>query len=91
MQNVIPGDYRCEHCKKLLFKGTILSATIEIKCKSCKNISTIKGENCLLWGSSNSDNYLSAICKKCEHSKNCDKYQMVHEKKQCPMCQGALK
>jgi phage FluMu protein Com len=91
MKNVIINDYRCEHCKKLFFKGTILSATIEIKCKSCKNISIIKGENCLLWSLSTDDGNLTAICKKCEHQEKCDKYQMVHEKKQCPMCQGALK
>ena len=91
MQNVILSDYRCEHCKKLFFKGEVLSATIEIKCKSCKNISVIKGKNCLLWSLNDLPNDLSSACKKCEHSEKCDKYQMVNQKKQYPICQRALK
>ncbi|PCH92091.1 hypothetical protein COB18_00850 [Candidatus Kaiserbacteria bacterium] len=34
-------EYRCEKCHKLLFKGDIQQATIEIKCKNCKSIHTI--------------------------------------------------
>jgi len=35
-------EYRCQHCNKLFFKGEIKEATIEIKCRYCKNISQIK-------------------------------------------------
>jgi phage FluMu protein Com len=37
-------EYRCEFCKKLLFKGYLTEATIEIKCKCCKHIWTITEE-----------------------------------------------
>ncbi len=36
-------EYRCQNCRKLFFKGDIEHATIEIKCKSCKQINTIRG------------------------------------------------
>jgi len=35
-------EYRCQNCRKLFFKGDIEHATIEIKCKSCKQINTIR-------------------------------------------------
>lgn len=35
-------DYRCKYCNKLFFKGEIKDATIEIKCRYCKNINLIK-------------------------------------------------
>ena len=35
-------EYRCEHCNKLFFKGEIKEATIEIKCRYCKNMNIIK-------------------------------------------------
>lgn len=38
-------EYRCDNCKKLFFKGDIRHAVIEIKCKKCKNIITIKEAN----------------------------------------------
>jgi phage FluMu protein Com len=36
-------EYRCGNCHKLFFKADIEDATIEIKCKNCKNMSLIKG------------------------------------------------
>ena len=35
-------EYRCEYCNKLFFKGDIKEATIEVKCRYCKNINLIK-------------------------------------------------
>ncbi|MFZ3073560.1 MAG: Com family DNA-binding transcriptional regulator [Minisyncoccales bacterium] len=37
-------EYRCENCNKLLFKGDIRDAIIEIKCKRCKIKTVIKEE-----------------------------------------------
>jgi len=42
-------EYRCQNCRKLFFKGVIKHATIEIKCRNCKELSTIRGNNCKLW------------------------------------------
>ncbi|MDD2796861.1 MAG: hypothetical protein PHE76_02780 [Candidatus Pacebacteria bacterium] len=35
-------EYRCEYCNKLFFKGNIKEATIEVKCRYCKNMNLIK-------------------------------------------------
>lgn len=34
-------EFRCQKCKKLLFKGEY-EGTIEIKCNKCKNINIIE-------------------------------------------------
>lgn len=28
-------EYRCETCKKLLFKGLLIEGSVEVKCKYC--------------------------------------------------------
>jgi len=35
-------EYRCA-CGKLLFKGNLISATVEVKCKHCRGISSFLG------------------------------------------------
>jgi phage FluMu protein Com len=35
-------DYRCT-CGKLLMRGLILSGTVELKCRFCKEVTTIQG------------------------------------------------
>ncbi len=75
-------EYRCPHCKKLFFKGNIKYATIEIKCKNCKNIITIQGKNCKVW---------LLIDKKETHKKNNnfheDKYEIFKNAIiQCESC-----
>lgn len=35
-------EYRCQHCNKLFFKGEIRDATIEVKCRYCKNMNIIQ-------------------------------------------------
>lgn len=44
MINNLLKEYRCEFCQKLLFKGDLKQAVIEIKCKNCKHIWTIGEE-----------------------------------------------
>jgi phage FluMu protein Com len=44
MENPLLKEYRCENCNKLLFKGDIRGAVIEIKCKKCKTKTLIKEE-----------------------------------------------
>lgn len=34
-------DYRCSNCKKLLFRGWLSEAEVEIKCKSCHECTVI--------------------------------------------------
>lgn len=29
-------DYRCPHCRKLLFRGLLVEGDVEIKCKHCR-------------------------------------------------------
>lgn len=41
-------EFRCDNCNKLFFKGSLEHCTIEIKCKNCKQFSTIEGTNCKL-------------------------------------------
>jgi phage FluMu protein Com len=45
MNNQIAKEYRCEFCGKLLFKGLLKEALVEIKCKHCKHIWVIKEES----------------------------------------------
>ena len=73
MQNVYLRDYRCEHCKKLFFKAEILNATIQIKCKSCKNMSVFKAEECPLRQNSMINDGLIDICNNCFYSQKCAK------------------
>lgn len=34
MENTLK-EYRCINCNKLLFKGLLVDAEVEVKCKSC--------------------------------------------------------
>jgi phage FluMu protein Com len=36
-------EYRCG-CGKLLFKGSLFSGTVEIKCRHCRDIASFLGE-----------------------------------------------
>ncbi|MEK7627919.1 MAG: hypothetical protein AAB421_00665 [Patescibacteria group bacterium] len=38
----ILNDYRCS-CGKLLFRGMVLTGSIEIKCRYCKRVETVDG------------------------------------------------
>lgn len=35
-------EYRCRQCQRLLFKGILVEGEIEVKCKSCKEVTTVK-------------------------------------------------
>jgi phage FluMu protein Com len=97
-------EYRCTHCNKLFFKADIQYATVEIKCKYCKNISTIKGDNCsflLLANENNLPNYNDSIsanfvncaidkCEKCSQFNNCKHYEDMKVKGVCPLCKSFL-
>ncbi len=37
-RNLMMVDVRCKRCKRLLLKGRIKTAEIEIKCRECKYI-----------------------------------------------------
>lgn len=56
-------EYRCEHCNKLFFKGEIKEATIEIKCRYCKNINIIKATMLLNNNKISNKDSLSSINK----------------------------
>lgn len=34
-------EYRCPHCNKLFFKGFLVEGEIEVKCRSCHELSTM--------------------------------------------------
>jgi phage FluMu protein Com len=34
-------EFRCKYCNKLFFKGDVIIAKIEIKCRNCKNFNVI--------------------------------------------------
>lgn len=38
MENSFLKEYRC-NCGKLLFKGSLTVATVEVKCKRCEKVS----------------------------------------------------
>lgn len=38
------NDYRCDGCKKLMFKGFLVSSEVEVKCKRCGQLNTFKGQ-----------------------------------------------
>ncbi|OGY48072.1 MAG: hypothetical protein A2840_01900 [Candidatus Buchananbacteria bacterium RIFCSPHIGHO2_01_FULL_47_11b] len=40
----IAKEYRCPDCDKLLFKGLLIDSEVEIKCRRCRTIKTLKGE-----------------------------------------------
>ena len=46
-------EYRCQMCKKLLFKGLLIESIIEIRCRSCQTMNTVE--------SSKSDEYLCLV------------------------------
>ena len=35
-------EYRCQTCKKLLFRGVLVESVIEVKCKSCHTMNTVE-------------------------------------------------
>lgn len=35
-------EYRCQKCKKLLCKGTLVEGIIEVRCKHCHTFTTIE-------------------------------------------------
>ena len=37
------NEYRCKNCDKLFFKGILVDSEVEVKCKRCGTIRTIKG------------------------------------------------
>ena len=37
-------EFRCETCKKLLFKGVFIASLIELKCRSCGHMNLFEGE-----------------------------------------------
>ncbi len=37
-------EFRCTACKKLLFKGVVVTSIIELKCRSCGEMNTFEGE-----------------------------------------------
>jgi phage FluMu protein Com len=39
--DVILQEYRCQHCRKLLFKGVLVEAEVQVLCRSCKDVTTI--------------------------------------------------
>ncbi|MBI4268332.1 Com family DNA-binding transcriptional regulator [Candidatus Uhrbacteria bacterium] len=41
MKQISYKEYRCTHCKKLLFKGFLVDSAVEIKCKGCGALVTI--------------------------------------------------
>lgn len=46
-------EYRCNVCKKLLFKGLLIESVIEIKCRSCQTMNTLEN--------SRSDDFLCLV------------------------------
>ena len=36
-------EYRCPTDNKLLFRGVLIESDVEIKCRNCKQLITIKG------------------------------------------------
>ncbi len=38
------NDYRCYYCYKLLFKGWLFQAKVEVKCKKCSHLNTFYGQ-----------------------------------------------
>jgi len=36
-------QFRCETCKKLLFKGVLVDSEVEVKCRGCGNMNTYHG------------------------------------------------
>lgn len=37
-------EYRCGNCQKLLCKGFLVEGAIEVKCKHCHEVTTLKAE-----------------------------------------------
>ncbi len=42
MTTVCLKEYRCEQCKKLLFKGALVESVVEVRCKHCHAMTTVK-------------------------------------------------
>ncbi|MBI4272729.1 Com family DNA-binding transcriptional regulator [Candidatus Uhrbacteria bacterium] len=61
-------EYRCQTCKKLLFKGVLVESEIEIKCRSCHQMNVI--------AASDMNEYLCGI-------KNCPgRIPLIHKQKE---------
>lgn len=54
-------EYRCQFCKKLLFKGLLIESVVEIKCRSCQTLNTLE--------SSQLDKFLCTVSP-CPYRKN---------------------
>jgi phage FluMu protein Com len=52
------GEYRCDSCKSLLFKGVLIEGEVETKCKKCHHVNT--------FAASASDAYLCLVSP-CPH------------------------
>lgn len=37
------NEYRCSKCHKLFFKGVLVDSEVEVKCKKCGSLETIRG------------------------------------------------
>ena len=35
-------EYRCKNCKKLLFRGFLAEGEVEVKCKACHELTTVR-------------------------------------------------
>lgn len=37
-------EYRCPNDEKLLFRGLLVDSEVEVKCRNCKQLITLKGQ-----------------------------------------------
>lgn len=42
MTTICLKEYRCQECKKLLFKGALVESVVEVRCKQCHSMNTVK-------------------------------------------------
>ena len=94
-------EYRCQHCNKLFFKGDLSHCTIEIKCKNCKEFSTVTGRNCSLYlmmddkknkpkpslSNLKESDIKNAVlqCSECDKKDDCSLHKHLEENI-CPIC-----
>lgn len=88
------NEYRCKYCNKLFFKGALDKATIEIKCRNCKNYNVIEGKNCKLilfsdnkgaYSKDNVNNPKVQAIIRCNKDKEEEK-GFKHASESCPVC-----
>ena len=98
-------EYRCKNCNKLFFKGDLSHCTIEIKCKNCKEFSTVTGKNCRLTlmlhdkkdkqkpslGNLKESDIKNAVlqCSECDEKEDCNLYNHLKENI-CPICKKSV-